>query len=100
VAAARGPGLRLCHQGGLLELAAAQAVGRRAAALACPGPRRDGLRAPTRHPAVEPPPAGDDLPQARPASEPQELPARSVQPGRWAFRVLRRRNESAAVAAS
>src|SRR6266566_3454648 len=98
-AAACCPELRVCHQGGLLELAAPQAVGRRAPALARAGPRRDRLRAPARHPAVEPPPAGDALPQARPASEPQELPARSVQPGRWAFRVLRRRHEPAAVAA-
>ena len=77
-APARRPGLRLRHQSWLLELAADQAAGRRTATLACSGPRRDGLRAPTRHPSVEAAPAGDDLPQARPAREPEELPARPL----------------------
>lgn len=34
---------------------------------------------------MEAPPAGDDLPQARPAREPEELPTRPVHPGRWDF---------------
>src|SRR5437899_2388152 len=50
-----------------------------AVARACPG--RDGVRASARHPAMESPAARDDLPQACPAREPQELPTRSVHPG-------------------
>jgi hypothetical protein len=49
-------GLRLRHQGRLLELAAAQSAGRRAATLARSGAWRDGLRAPARHLPVEAPP--------------------------------------------
>ena len=48
---------------------------------------------------MEPPPARDDLPQACPAREPQELPTRSLHPGRWALRVLRRRHQPGALAA-
>jgi hypothetical protein len=41
-------------------------------------------------------PAGDDLPQARATSQPQELPTRPVHPGRRSLRVRRRRHEPGA----
>jgi len=40
-----------------------------------------GVRASAGHPAMEAPVARDELPQACPAREPQELPTRSVHPG-------------------
>src|SRR5438445_3825014 len=80
-APARRPRLRLRHQGRLLELAAPQAPRGRAAAVARAGAGRDGGRGSAGHPAMEAPVARDDLPQACPAREPQELPTRSVHPG-------------------
>ena len=76
--AARGCALR--HQGRLLELAAPQAAGSRATALAPGGPRSDRVLSRPGDPAVASPPPRDDLPQARPARESPELPTRSVHP--------------------
>jgi hypothetical protein len=73
-----GPRLCLRHQGRLLALAATQATGRRAAALAAGGTERDGVLPRARHPAVGAAAARDDLSHARPAREPQELPTRPV----------------------
>src|SRR2546422_482493 len=72
-AAAHGSGLRLRHQGRVLELAAPQTVGGGTLPLAAPGARCDGLRALAHDPAVATAPASDDLPQACPARKPQEL---------------------------
>ena len=90
---ARAPGLWVCHQGRLLELAAAQAAGGRDAPLGAGRPRRHRLRDDAGRPSMEPAPPGDALSPARPAPEPPQLPTRSLHPGRWPLRVPRRGHE-------
>src|SRR5207244_2926796 len=85
--------LRLRHQGRVLELVAPETPGRGGAHAAPAGARRDRLRTRAGDSAMEPAAPRDDLPQARAASDGEELPARPLHARRRALRVLRRRHQ-------
>ena len=96
-AAPDGPGLWLRDQGRELELASCSRRSPPPAAAGSRSPRRHRPRDRVGHPAVAGPPTPRGaVPKARPPPDAPELPAGPVHAGRWALRVLGRRDEPAA----